>query len=156
MMTGRHQKNYRGIIMLSFPTWDCMCRCLGLQFWEVVKGITLFTVVSFAFLICCPHLQSTLLLQKLLLVDYYQPYLFGEIGRIYSPENNDTPLYTPSFFAGCKISHMMFFSIYICKQLSEIILLAHTNNLASQLSHLCFFAIAIYSFYNFTNNIYSL
>jgi hypothetical protein len=38
-------------------------------------------------------------------------------------------------FLACKISHMTFFSVDMCKLLSEIVLGAHTNNLASQLSH---------------------
>ena len=50
------------------------------------------------------------------------------------------------YILACKILHMMFFSFDMCKLLSEINKLAHTNNLASQLSHICFFTIAIYSF----------
>jgi hypothetical protein len=38
----------------------------------------------------------------------------------------------------------------------EIINWAHAYNLASQLSHIWFFAIAIYSFQNFSLDIYSL
>jgi hypothetical protein len=36
--------------------------------------------------------------------------LLGEIGRIYTHENFDTPLYTPSFFAG-RISHLTFWLV---------------------------------------------
>jgi len=88
----------------------------------------------------------------------------GEIGKIYSPENFDTPLYTPSFFA-CRISHMTFFSVDMCKLLSEIIQLARTNNLASQLSHVFFcrcnllvlkFCTRYLLVVQFSHNIYTL
>ena len=36
--------------------------------------------------------------------------LLGEIGRIYTHENFDTPLYTPSFFAG-RISNLTFWLV---------------------------------------------
>ena len=50
------------------------------------------------------------------------------------------------YILACKILHMTFFSVDMCKLLSEIIKLAHANNLASQLSHVWFFAIAVNSF----------
>ena len=42
------------------------------------------------------------------------------------------------YIFSCKISHMMFFSVDMCKVLSEIIKLTHTNNLASQLARVFF------------------
>ncbi len=44
----------------------------------------------------------------------------------------------------------------MCKLLSDILLLAHAKNLASQISHVYFSAIIIYSFRNFSLDIYSL